>query len=542
MKVKELFATGTALQTLKAASTTLRSWDLTPEQLCDLELLLNGAFAPLDGFMSQSETQTVLTKKSWRGQFWPLPIVLDVSEAFANSTAEGDAIALRDQEGVLIAVLNVSDKFASTDVAAHSTARDWQPICLGGAVTGVEAPMHHDFQRLRLTPKELCSQFTKLGWRKVLGFATKRPLHQAEVNETYNTAREIEANLLLNPAVGAISPEDDAHYARVHCYSHVLAHYPSHTTDLALLPLNSSGIALDDVLLHALALKNQGCTHYMVDSEYVPAGSSGLNYSQLQETLSAYNDKLGIALTFTDRMVHSSRQGGYVKASEVAEDEVVDSLTSAEFHERLRKDLAVPAWFSYPQVVNELRKVFKPCAEQGVTIFFTGLSGSGKSSIANAVLVKMMEMGGRPITLLDGDIVRQNLSSELGFSREHRDLNIRRIGYVASEITKHGGMAICAPIAPYADTRRVVRDMIERVGGFVEVHVATSLAICEARDRKGLYAKARAGIIKEFTGISDPYEEPKTPELRIDTDGITPELAAQRVILTLGKLGYIKSN
>lgn len=525
---------------LKDTSRELPSWDMTPEHICDLELLLNGAFAPLDGFMTKAECASVCESKDWRGHFWPVPIFLDVPAAFADDIAERGKLALRDQEGVLVAVMTVTEKFDSSVVEGKCGGRGLEAICLAGPLEGVEAPNHHDFKRRRLNPAEIESMFDRLGWERVLGFATRRPLHQREVFETYNAARNIEANLLLNPAVGAIKPEDSFHYARIHCLEFALEHYPPHTTDLTIASLYRRGLGLDDAMLHALVLKNLGCQFYMIDEEYCPQAETGLDYASLQETLSAYNEKLGITLVFNERMVHAPGQGGYVAITKLREGDATNSLTSDEFIERLRSDLEIPAWFTWPEIVAELRKVYRPASAQGVTVFFTGLSGSGKSSIANALLVKMMEMGGRPITLLDGDIVRQHLSSELGFSKEHRDLNIRRIGYVASEITKHGGMAICAPIAPYASTRRAVRDMIEAVGGFIEVHVATPLDICEARDRKGLYAKARAGIIKEFTGISDPYEEPEHPELRIDTRGISPEEAAQRVVLTLEKLGYIK--
>ncbi|MBD3649119.1 MAG: adenylyl-sulfate kinase [Pseudomonadales bacterium] len=537
---KTLYLTARKAGEARKASRDLPSWDLTPRQACDVELILNGAFAPLTGFMSAEECQTVCEQKQWRKHFWPVPIILDISEDFGREIAAGQTIALRDQEGVLVALLSVTGKFESSRVREYCPAIDLDALCLAGDLQGIEAPAHHDFKRLRLSPAELCSRFDKLGWNSVMGFATRRALHQKEVNETYNTARNIEANLLLNPAIGSVKPEDSYHYARVHCYEHVLERFPGQTTDLCLTPLYPRHLGIDDALLHALVLKNQGCSHYLLDEEYCAVSETGLDFDQLQETLSAYNDKLGIKLVHKETMVHSPRRGGYVRKAEINEGESFDEITPEEFKRRLRTGLDVPAWFSWPEIVAELRKVYRPRFEQGLTVFFTGLSGAGKSSIANALLVKMMEMGGRPITLLDGDIVRRNLSSELGFSREHRDLNIRRIGFVASEITKHGGMAICAPIAPYRSTRRAVREMVEQHGGFVEVHVSTSLEVCEERDRKGLYAKARAGIIKEFTGISDPYEEPENAELAIDTQGITPEEAAQRVILTLEKLGYIK--
>ena len=239
-------------------------------------------------------------------------------------------------------------------------------------------------------------------------------------------------------------------------------------------------------------------------------------------------------------MVYAENRAQYIPVDEASDDDKVLNISGTELRRRLAEGLDIPDWFSFPEVVTELRRTHPPRAQQGFTVFFTGLSGSGKSTIANALMVKLMETGGRPISLLDGDVVRKNLSSELGFSREHRDLNIQRIGYVASEITKNGGIAICAPIAPYASTRRIVRDMISPLGGFIEIHVATPLEVCEERDRKGLYAKAREGIIKEFTGISDPYEVPENAEMVIDTADISPDLAAHRIIVKLESMGFIR--
>jgi len=240
-------------------------------------------------------------------------------------------------------------------------------------------------------------------------------------------------------------------------------------------------------------------------------------------------------------MVYVQERAQYEPADEIHDRDSVTilNISGTELRRRLREGLEIPEWFSFPEVVNELRRTSPPRSKQGFTVFFTGLSGSGKSTIANAIMVKLMEMGGRPVTLLDGDVVRKHLSSELGFSKEHRDINIRRIGYVASEITKNGGIAICAPIAPYTATRRAVREMIEAYGAFVEVHVATSLEECERRDRKGLYALAREGKIKEFTGISDPYEAPTHAELVVDTEGMDVDFCAQQVLLKLESMGLI---
>ncbi len=546
---------------LKAAierSSELVSWDLTQKQSSDIELILNGGFSPLDGFMNRADYESVLKDKSLaNGTFWPLPITMDVAEQFATDLVPGQEIALRDPEGVLVAVMQIEEVYArdferecqalyhTTDAnhpGVYYLAEHTHPVYLGGTLQGIQAPIHHDFQRRRNTPEELKSHFKKMGWNRVIGFQTRRPLHKREVNQTFRAARLAEANLLIHPAVGELTREDPYHYARVNSYEHVLKNYPMQTTDLSLAPLFPRHAGVLDVLLHAILQKNSGCSHFMFDESYLNADTPGAYDCEAVEKdiKDRYQARLGIELICNERMVYSPARGGYIPVTELKPGEQPQVISDQELRNRLNQGLDVPDWYSFPEVIGEVRKVVKPPEERGVTLFFTGLSGSGKSSVANAVLVKVMELGGRAVTLLDGDIVRQNLSAELGFSKQDRDTNIRRIGYVASEITKHGGMAICAPIAPYAATRRFVRNMISNVGGFVEVYLSTSLEECEKRDRKGLYAKARAGIIKEFTGISDPYEVPESPELSLDTTGMTVDLAAQKVILTLEKLGYIK--
>jgi sulfate adenylyltransferase len=340
-------------------------------------------------------------------------------------------------------------------------------------------------------------------------------------------------------------PGDVDHFTRVRCYEQLQGHYPEQTTTLSLLPLAMRMGGPREALWHALIRKNYGCTHFIVGRDHAGPGkdSRGQDFYgpyDAQELLKEHQDEIGIQMVPFQMVVYVEDRAQYVPVDETKEGETVLNISGTEFRRRLQEGLEVPHWFSYPEVIDELRKTHPPRHRQGLTIFFTGLSGAGKSTIANALMVKLMELGGRRVTLLDGDIVRKNLSSELGFSREHRDLNILRIGYVASEISKNGGIAICAPIAPYAATRRQVRDVVEAVGGFVEIHVATPLETCEERDRKGLYAKARAGIIKEFTGISDPYEVPEAPEMAIDTRRMSPDEAAHRVIVKLESLGYIR--
>ena len=299
-----------------------------------------------------------------------------------------------------------------------------------------------------------------------------------------------------------------------------------------------------EAVWHGIIRRNHGCTHMIVGRDHAGPGknSDGDDFYgpyDAQELFKQHEAEIGVTMVDFKHMVYVQEKAQYFPADEVPAEATVLDISGTELRRRLREGLEIPEWFSFPEVVGELRRRFPPRARQGFTVFFTGLSGSGKSTIANALMVKLMEMGGRPVTLLDGDVVRKHLSSELGFSKEHRDVNIRRIGYVASEITKNGGIALCAPIAPYTATRRAVREMIEHYGAFVEVHVATPLEECERRDRKGLYQLAREGKIKEFTGISDPYEEPQAPELRVDTQNVDVDHCAHQVLLTLESLGLV---
>jgi sulfate adenylyltransferase len=296
---------------------------------------------------------------------------------------------------------------------------------------------------------------------------------------------------------------------------------------------------------HALIRKNYGCTHFIVGRDHAGPGNGrdGKPFYgpyDAQKIMREYESDIEISMVPFKNMVYVEDRAQYEPDDEIDAGTRTLNISGTELRRRLHEGVDIPDWFSFPAVVAELRRTHPPRHEQGFTVFFTGLSGSGKSTIANALMVKLMEMGGRPVSLLDGDVVRKHLSSELGFSKEHRDLNIQRIGYVASEITKNGGIAICAPIAPYEQTRKRVRDMIEPHGGFIEIHVATPIEVCEARDRKGLYAKARAGAIKGFTGIDDPYEVPQNPEMQIDTSELTPDLAAHRIIVKLESLGFVR--
>lgn len=545
---------------MKTLSREWPSWDLTPRQICDLELLMNGGFSPLEGFMVKADYDKVCSEmRLTSGVFWPIPITLDIPEDLAKTLKPGGILALRDLEGTMLAALHVKDiwqpdkaakarQVFGTTSEAHPAVRylmrNAHSHCVGGRIEGVSLPHHYDFVELRTTPAQLRERFAALGWRKVVAFQTRNPMHRAHQELTFRAAADQQANLLIHPVVGMTKPGDVDHYTRVRCYQAVLGHYPKNTAMLSLLPLAMRMGGPREALWHAIIRKNYGCTHLIVGRDHAgpgkdPSGKPFYGPYEAQEAVQEHEKELGIGMVPFKEMVYVEDQDTYVPVDEVPEGAVTKNISGTELRDRLATGRDIPTWFSFADVITELRRTYPPRSRQGFTVFFTGLPSSGKSTLANVLITRLMEIGGRPTTLLDGDLVRKHLSSELGFSKEHRDINIRRIGWVASEITKNGGIAICAPIAPYDRIRKEVREMIEPVGGFVLVHVSTPAEVCEQRDRKGLYAKARAGIIKEFTGVSDPYEEPKDAELVCDTTDATPEEGVQSIILYLEKQGYI---
>ena len=544
---------------IKNESRDWPSHDLTPRQLCDLELLLNGGFSPLTGFMARADYDRVCADMRLAdGTLWPMPIMLDVSEELAKTLEPGSNVALRDPEGVMLAALHVDDVwqpdreaeaaavFGTTSPEHPGVAQllnQTQPYYVGGVVTGLHPVTHYDYRLLRHSPEELRAEFVKLGWTRVVAFQTRNPMHRAHQEITLRAAKDVEASLLIHPVVGMTKPGDVDHYTRVRCYQALLHRYPQKTAMLSLLPLAMRMGGPREAVWHAIIRKNHGCTHLIVGRDHAGPGSdsSGNPFYgpyDAQELLHQHEAELGVTMVPFKMMVYVEASDSYAPVDEVAEGTRTLNLSGTELRSRLATGKDVPEWFTFPDVAAELRRSHPPRSRQGFTVFFTGLSGSGKSTIANVLLIKFLEMGGRPVTLLDGDLVRKNLSKELGFSKEHRDINIRRIGYVASEITKNSGIAICAPIAPYDAVRKDVRMMVQPLGGFILVHVATSIEVCEQRDRKGLYAKARAGIIKEFTGVSDPYEKPVDADLVVD-EKLTAEEAAQQIVLHLEKEGYV---
>lgn len=558
-----LLATPERVSELQSESQDWPSWDMTPRQLCDLDLLMNGGFSPLRGFLTRADYEGTCCKMRLKdGTLWPIPIVLDVTEEFREKIGPGSTIALRDPEGVMLAALHVEevwrpDRMAEAEMV-YGTGSTAHPgiACLlnetyswyvGGRVEGVRPASHYDFRGLRHTPAELRAEFLRLGWRKVVAFQTRNPMHRAHQELTLRAATQAGANLLIHPSVGMTRPGDVEYYVRVRCYQALLSRYPKDTVKLSLLPLAMRLAGPREALWHAIIRKNYGCSHFIVGRDHAGPGkhSDGKPFYgpyDAQHLLRSYEQELGITMVPFQMMVYLEHQDAYVPEDELPEGARPLTISGTELRCRLAEGREIPAWFTFPEVVHELHRSYPPRHRQGFTLFFTGLSGSGKSTIANILRVKFLEMGGRPVTLLDGDIVRKHLSSELGFSREHRDINIRRIGFVASEISKNGGIAICAPIAPYDEVRKEVRAIIEPHGAFILVHLSTPLEVCEARDRKGLYAKARAGLVQHFTGVSDPYEAPEDADVVIDTSLMTPQEAAQEVFLYLQREGYIGVN
>jgi sulfate adenylyltransferase len=536
------------------------SWQLTPRQLCDLELLACGGFSPLRGFLGEDDYDAVC--RSMRladGTLWPMPVTLDLPKRVLASLRSGGMLALRDPEGVMVAALQVTEVWRpdreaeaeavfgtvdpthpGVDHLLHRT----NPWYVSGPLEVLQLPEHPDFRFLRRTPAELRVEFARRGWSRIVAFNTRNPMHRAHQELTLRAARQADANLLIHPVVGVTKPGDIDHYMRVRCYQALLPSYPPGRAMLSLLPLAMRMGGPRETLWHALIRRNYGATHFIVGRDQVGPGldSSGRPFYRLyeaQELAQRYEAELGVRIVPFRQMVYLEDAGTYVAEDEAPPDARVLSISGTELRRRLTEGDELPEWFTPAAVAAELRRGFPPRSRQGFTVFFTGLSGAGKSTIAKALLAKLLERGGRTVTLLDGDVVRQHLSTELGFSRDDRDLNIRRIGFVAAEITKHRGIALCAPIAPYDRTRREVRQMVEGVGGFVLVHVATPLEVCEQRDRKGLYAKARAGLLPQFTGVSHPYEEPRDAEIVIDTQNEPPEEAVRQILEYLYERGFL---
>ena len=545
---------------LKQLSAAMPDVILNDRQICDFELLATGVFSPLKGFMKHIDYESVLDRMRLEsGDLWPVPICLDIPESLAAPLETGQSVALRDPEGFLLGIMTIEDiwpvELEKEALAIYGTQDTSHPgvdylynksgkTYIGGEVQAMSLPIHSDFKQIRNTPAEVRKIFSKLGWKRIVGFQTRQPIHRPQFEMTIQAMQTAKANLLLLPIAGVTKPGDFDHFTRMRCYQKVAAHYPPNSHLLNLLPLAMRMAGPREAVLHMIIGKNYGCTHFVIGHDHASPGNNSSNtpfyeYDQATQLARSATKELGVEIVTFEEMVYLPFEDEYQLASQVPANKDTISFTGTDIQKRIRAGKKVPDWASFPEVIQELQKSYPPPLKQGLTIFCTGLSGAGKSTIAKILYARFLEIGTRPVTLLDGDIVRRNLSSELNFSKEHRDINVKRIGFVASEITKNRGIAICAPIAPYERTRAQIRESIEAHGGFLEVHVSTPITECEKRDRKGMYAKARAGLLKGFTGVDDPYEDPSNPELKIDTSGLTPDEAAQEVLLYISQKGYI---
>ena len=545
---------------LKKLSSSMPDVILNDRQICDFELLTTGVFSPLKGFMKQIDYESVLDRmRLEKGELWPVPICLDIQETLALTLEAGQSVALRDPEGFLLGIMNIENVWPldveKEALAIYGTLDKSHPgvdylynksgkYYIGGEVQALNLPIHPDFKQIRNTPAEVRKIFSKLGWKRIVGFQTRQPIHRPQFEMTIQAMQKARANLLLLPIAGVTKPGDFDHFTRMRCYQKVAAHYPPDSYVLNLLPLAMRMAGPREAILHMIIGKNFGCTHFVIGHDHASPGNGSSNkpfykYDEAMKLANNAHKEIGVEIITFEEMVYLPFEDEYKIANKVPKNTDTISFTGTDIQKRIRSGKKVPDWATFPEVIHELQKSYPPPLKQGFTVFCTGLSGAGKSTIANILYSKFLEIGTRPVTLLDGDIVRRNLSSELNFSKEHRDINVKRIGFVAAEITKNRGIAICAPIAPYEKTRNKIRESIEAHGGFFEIHVSTPITECEKRDRKGMYAKARAGLLKGFTGVDDPYEDPSNPELKINTTNLTPEEAAQEVLLYISQKGFI---
>jgi len=545
---------------LISASANPVSLTLTQRQLCDLELIMNGGFAPLETFLSKNDYDRVVDEMRLAdGTLWPMPITLDIPAKLLEKIKIGTDVLLKDPEGFTLASIKVNEiwqpnklteaekVFKTTDSAhpgVYYLLNQTGEYYISGMLTKVQLPHHFDFNQLRRTPNEMKRFFRENGITKVVAFQTRNPMHRAHLELTIRAARSVGAHLLIHPVVGLTKPGDVDYFTRVKCYQKLINYFPEGSTTLSLLPLAMRMGGPREALWHAIIRKNYGCTHFIVGRDHAGPGkdSNGIDFYEpyaSQELVMAYAKEVGIEVVPFKEVVFVQDDNNYQPMDEIDPGKKVLTISGTQLRKLLNSGSEIPEWFSFPEVVAELRKVYPPRSKQGFTLFFTGLSGAGKSTLAKAVSLKLMEIQERPMTVLDGDIIRTHLSSELGFSREHRSVNVRRVGYVASEITKNRGIAICAMIAPYEQDRKFVRDMVSAGGNFIEIFVSTPLNICEIRDTKGLYALAKEGKMANLTGVDDPYDFPQNPEVTIDASSCTIQEGVDLILEYLRKVGHI---
>lgn len=558
-KLVDLMVAPEEKEEFKAYATRLPSLQISERATCDLELLAVGAFSPLDRFMGQEDYQRVLDEmRLTSGHVFGVPVTLPVAED-ADIRLDAD-VALRNSKNELLGVLTVEEiyrwdleeaaqkAFGTTDLRHPLVAEmhRWGPLNVSGKLRILDLPRHYDFCDLRLTPAQTRARLEAMGRPNVVAFQTRNPLHRVHEELTKRATDEVNGVLLLHPVVGLTKPGDVDHFTRVRAYKALVQrYYDPDRILLSLLPLAMRLAGPREALWHALIRRNYGANHFIVGRDHAGPGndSQGRPFYgpyDAQELLAKYSEELGVRMVPFRELVYLVEEGRYEEVSRIPPTAHTASISGTQVREQyLNNGRTLPAWFTRPEVAEILAESYPPRHRQGVCVWFTGLSGSGKSTTAEVLTTLLLEHG-RQATVLDGDVVRTHLSKGLGFSKEDRDINIRRIGFVASEIVRHGGVVICAAVSPYRATRNDVRNMVGP-DRFVEVYMDTPLEVCEQRDVKGMYAAARRGEIKGFTGIDDPYEPPENPEIRLETVEHTPEENAAFILQYLINAGLVRA-
>lgn len=540
------------------------SIDLSDRLLCDLEMLLTGAFFPLKGFMNKKDYKSVVKNmRLSNGTIWPIPIVLPINEQTKNKIKHEEFVILRDSTNLPIAKLYIEDiykpninKECEKVYGTLDTNHPYVKIVksygndvwyVGGKVKLINFPPHFDFNEDRYTPEQMKIFFAENKWENIIGFQTRNPMHRSHYELTKYAMKQTGINdikLLIQPIVGVTQDDDIDYYTRVKCYKKILKYYPENTVKLCLLPLSMRMAGPREALLHAIIRKNYGCTHFIIGRDHAGPSNKKQNGQTFygpydaHELVKKYENEIGIKIILSKMIVYIKELNNYLPEDEVPNGLTIMTISGTKQRELLREGKPIPTWFTFPEIVEELRKTILPMNKRGFCVYFIGLPCSGKTTIARAIENKLKELTDRTITLLDGDIIRKNLSQGLGFSKEDRSINIRRIGFIASEIVKHRGIALCANIAPYEDDRKYNREIITKYGGYIEVFVNTPLDICEKRDVKGLYKLARQKIIKNFTGIDDPFEIPSNSEIILnDYNDLKKNINI--ILEKIKELGYI---
>ncbi|MFZ5909013.1 MAG: bifunctional sulfate adenylyltransferase/adenylylsulfate kinase [Chloroflexota bacterium] len=561
-KLVDLMVTGKEREELIARLPSLPSIKINQRAVHDLELLATGGFSPLDRFMDKSTYERVLHEMRMDGgTLWPLPITLTASPDELPQV--GSEIVLRNALNDPLAIMKLEEVFSwnlekearlayGTTDARHPMVSEmgrWGKVCISGELKVINLPKYYDFVELRRTPAEVREMLEAMGHSNVVAFQTRNPLHRIHEELTKRAAEAVGGSLLIHPVVGLTKPGDVDHYTRVRIYKALVEnYYDKNSTALSLLPLAMRMAGPKEALLHAIIRRNHGANHFIVGRDHAGPGndSAGKPFYgpyDAQEMLKQYEEELGVKMVPFEMLVYLPDENRYVEVKDVPEGAKTLNISGTQVRDDyLAKGKLLPEWFTRPETAEILRQSYPPRHDQGFCLWFTGLSGAGKSATTQVLSELLLERG-KTITVLDGDVVRTHLSKGLGFSKEDRDTNIIRIGFVAGELVRHGGAVICAAISPYRAARNEARKMVGE--NFIMVYMDTPVEVCEQRDVKGLYAKARqamqAGKPMGFTGVDDPYEPPIDPEITLQGAGVTPEENARRVIAYLEEQGYLEA-